>query len=141
MTGLCPGPASPILRGHPRNFVFMITLLLLLLSAPVMGTQGGPGRDPWGHGKGARHGDSGGAREGPMGPWDPSSRKPKTARRRPSRFVVAPSGGPTKSEASLRTQVRRLEPSSGSSRRPASSPEPPKTTTRGQKTRFRRKGT
>ena len=31
MTGLGPGPASPILRGHLQNFVFMITLLLLLL--------------------------------------------------------------------------------------------------------------
>ena len=25
MTGLGPGPAPPILRGHPQNFVFMIT--------------------------------------------------------------------------------------------------------------------
>ena len=31
MTGLSPGLAAPILRGHPQNFVFMITLLLLLL--------------------------------------------------------------------------------------------------------------
>ena len=32
MTGLARGPGAPILRGHPQNFVFMITLLLLLLS-------------------------------------------------------------------------------------------------------------
>ena len=31
MTGLGPGPDSPILQGYLPNFVFMITLLLILL--------------------------------------------------------------------------------------------------------------
>ena len=36
MTGLGRVPGPPILRGHPQNFVFMITLLLLLLLLPLV---------------------------------------------------------------------------------------------------------
>jgi len=43
MTGLSGAPGAPILRGHPQNFVFVITLLLLLLPQKY----GSLSRAPW----------------------------------------------------------------------------------------------